>query len=306
MNTVLARVLAGVTVAAGAAVLTGTPVAEIAGGLLLALVLPGLAVTATLFRGRAVSVVERTVLAPALSLAVLVLGGLVIYVSRFALDRTSWTLATGGLTLLALILPAVRPARPAAGSAEAREVEIAYLAAAAGRAVEGASHEVGEERIRLRPDGGADGATLLLPVVPQLLSVRGRQRPPLGRIGRQSLPLILVLVVLGGAGWLSLHSARESYDTTVTALSAAPPAEAGATAGRTVTVTASGLIAADGPYRVAVFDATGTRISTRTVAVPRSGNWTASVAVGRGRTTVNLYRSSDVAAYRTLYVAAAT
>ena len=107
MNALAARILAAVTVAAGAAVLVGPQPVSTAGGLLLGFVLPGLALTATLLRGRTLTPVERTMLAPALSLAVLVIAGLAIYLSGFVLNRIAWTSATVGVTLMALIVPGV-------------------------------------------------------------------------------------------------------------------------------------------------------------------------------------------------------
>jgi hypothetical protein len=323
VNAAAARVLVVVTVAAGAAVLAGPAPAAVAGGLLLGLVLPGLALTATLFRGRPLTAVERTVLAPALSLAVLVVEGLLIYLSGHPLDRPAWTAGTAGVTLLGLVVPAVPLPRPSvrrAADAAAREAEIADLAAAARLAVQGAVGEQrvrmtpGAETVRLGPAGSADDATLLLPavrdagpvpVLPPLIPVRPIQKPPLKRIARQLVPMVLVLAVLGGASWLSFHSSRTNYDRTVTALSAAPPPAADAHGNRTITVTASGLVAADGPYRVAVLGPGGTRTSNRTVAVPGSGTWTATFTVSRARTAIALYRSGDTTPYRTLYVAAA-
>jgi hypothetical protein len=321
VNAVAARVLAVLTLAAAAGVLAGPAPAAVAGGLLLGLVLPGLALTATLFRGRPLTAVERTVLAPALSLAVLVVGGLLVYVSGYPLDRPAWTAVTAGVTLLGLVVPAVPLPRPSvrrAVAAAARETEMADLAAAAKLAVQVA---VGEQRVRItpgeetgrpRPAGSADDATVLLPVVrdtgpgpvvPPLVPVRPIQKPPLRRIARQLVPMVLVLAVLGGASWLSFHSSRTNYDRSVTALSAAPPPAADAQGNRTVTVTASGLVAADGPYRIAVLGS-GT-VARRTVAVPGDGTWTARFTLGRARTAIALYRASDTTAYRTLYVAAA-
>jgi uncharacterized membrane protein len=73
-----------------------------AAGLLLAFVLPGFAATGALFHGRSLSRVERTVLAPALSLAVLVLGGLLVYALGLRLTAGTW----GGLTALATVVSA--------------------------------------------------------------------------------------------------------------------------------------------------------------------------------------------------------
>jgi hypothetical protein len=276
-------VLAAATVAATVAVLAGPLPAAVAGGLLLATVLPGLGLTAVLFRGRRLSAVERTVLAPALSLAVLVLGGLLIYVTGFALDRVSWTCATAGVTLVSLVVPAIPLPRP---STVERDIEIAELAAAAKAATESG---VGEKRVAL--------------LLPELTPVQP-PKPPVARIVRQLLPMVLVLAVLGGAGWLSFGSSRSSYDQTVTALSAAPPGDADASGLRAVTITVSGLIAADGPYRIEVLNGTATTV-TRTVAAGAATSWTTTVSIGLNRATVSLFRAKDTAAYRTLYIAAA-
>lgn len=75
------------------------PPARWAAGLLLAFLLPGLAATAALFFGRALSTVERTVLAPALSLAVLVFGGLLLNAIGIRLTAGSWAALTAFSTV---------------------------------------------------------------------------------------------------------------------------------------------------------------------------------------------------------------
>ena len=52
----------------------------------------------------------------------------------------------------------------------------------------------------------------------------------------------------GRRGYLSFVSSRASYDVTVTTLSAAPPGPVNTAGNRVVEVTASGLVAGDGPY----------------------------------------------------------
>ena len=77
-------------------------------GALLAFVLPGLAATGALFVARPLSTVERAVLAPALSLAVVVLGGLLVDVLGMRLTAGTW----GGLTAIAtVVLAGVRHLR---------------------------------------------------------------------------------------------------------------------------------------------------------------------------------------------------
>jgi hypothetical protein len=83
------------------AIWIGPAVLAVPAGLLLALVLPGLAAVRALFPSRALSWMERLVLVPALSLTVLVLGGLLINVAGVALNRLSWAALTGGVTVVA-------------------------------------------------------------------------------------------------------------------------------------------------------------------------------------------------------------
>jgi uncharacterized membrane protein len=70
------------------------------GGALLAFLLPGLALTAALFFGRVLSIVERSVLAPALSLAVLILGGLALNAARIRLTGPAWATMAASVTLV--------------------------------------------------------------------------------------------------------------------------------------------------------------------------------------------------------------
>ncbi|HKS98627.1 MAG TPA: DUF1616 domain-containing protein [Rugosimonospora sp.] len=101
-----------------ALVLAGWPVAAVPAGLLLALVLPGTALVTALFPpGRVkggLSPVERYVLTVALSLAVLVLGGLGMYAAGLTLHRAAWAGLTGGVTVLAALAGYLRGRRHAA------------------------------------------------------------------------------------------------------------------------------------------------------------------------------------------------
>ncbi|MDT5042352.1 MAG: hypothetical protein QOE51_3337, partial [Actinoplanes sp.] len=256
MKPSLAGGLAALTVAAGAGVLYGPAPLAVAGGLLLALALPGFAVTEMMLRGRTLARVERVVLGPALSLAVLVLAGLVIYVLRFRLDRMAWTSATVGVTLVSLIVPTIpRSWRAAAGRA------LSYLYAEDD--VEPGTAVLGVSAATTRPGpapalppamatAGTDD-TLVLPAivlaeqaqVPVPKATRapaaGSAKPP-RRLVWQAAPLLLVLAMLGGASWLSYDSSRSAYDTTVTALSAEPSGPMNAAGKRSVTVTVTGLV----------------------------------------------------------------
>ncbi|HEY7272976.1 MAG TPA: hypothetical protein VH502_09600 [Actinoplanes sp.] len=267
MSARTARILAGVTAAAGIAVLTGPRAMAVVAGLLLGFVLPGLALTAALFRGRVLMLVERSVLAPALSLAVLVVAGLVAYVAGLRLDRPVWTAATVGVTLCALLVPGVPLPRR-------QGPPVVPLLA-------------GERR----STGGS------------LPPLRVTRPLPVRRLARQLMPMAVVVAMLGGAAWLSLSSARRGYDVTVTALSAAPPGAVDAAGQRSVAVRATGLVPADGPYALVVSAPDGTATERRTV-VPTGSSWTGRLTVGADRTTVGLYRAGDTTAYRTVYIAA--
>jgi hypothetical protein len=258
VNRLVSGVTAGVTLLAGAGVLAGPPPLAIAGGLLLGFVLPGLALTGAVFRGRRLTAVEHAMLAPALSLAVLVAAGLIIYVCGYALDRTAWTASTVLVTLVALAVPALP--------------------------------------VRARP--AAVDETVVLPYR------NPGPPPPLTRLVRQLAPLALIIAMLGLAGYYSYQDSRRTYDVTVTALSMTPPGPPDATGRRTVDLTVTGLVAADGPYSLVV-TAPGTPAVRRTVTVPADGIWSDRLTVGADRTTISLYRSRDTAAYRTLFVAAA-
>ena len=320
-----ARYYALLTVAAGAAVLFGPQLLALVSGLLLALVLPGMAITEGVLRGRKLARVERIVLAPALSLAVLVLAGLIVYATGFRLEKVAWTSATVGVTLAGLTLAAV----PRAWGAVAARFG-AYLVAedddddapkkAAGPAplvaAPASAAPVGEETGQILPRGRED--TLVLPAVVLEEQARAKvaeqaEKPakkpepkpakPPRRLVWQAAPLLLVVALLGGASWLSYASSKNSYETTVTALSAAPSGPVNSAGTRAVAVTATGLIAADGPYTLVATGSESTSTLRRTIEVTGSGTWSQSLTLpGSQRITVNLYRAGESAAYRTLYI----
>ncbi|HEY2796069.1 MAG TPA: hypothetical protein VGJ28_27135, partial [Micromonosporaceae bacterium] len=90
-------------------VLLGVPGLEIVAGLALALVLPGRALVDMLDRGRRWSRVERIVLVPALSLATVVLGGILLNAARIPLQAPAWALLCGGAAVIATPFGTVRP-----------------------------------------------------------------------------------------------------------------------------------------------------------------------------------------------------
>ncbi|MGA5299025.1 hypothetical protein ACPCHT_03810 [Nucisporomicrobium flavum] len=292
----LPRILAAVTVAAGAAVLAGPLPLTVAGGLLLGFVLPGMALTGALFRGRELTAVERITLAPALSAAVLVVSGLVIHVCRLRLDRVSWTVATAAVTLLALLVPALLP-RGVPAEAPAAEDEPGPAAAPPPRL------QLAQRDVAVI----AEARTVVMSVVPpeDEEHVAAEEKARRGRLVRQLLPLVLVLAVLGGASWLSFGTSRETFETTVTALSAAPSGPVDSAGNRTVPVSVSGLVRADGPYTLAVTGPTGASVARRLISVTGEGTWTESLTLpGAQRLTVTLFRAGETSPYRTLYISA--
>jgi hypothetical protein len=131
---------------------------------------------------------------------------------------------------------------------------------------------------------------------------RAAARPP-RRLVWQAAPLVLVAALLGTASWLSYTSSTKSYATTVTALSAGAPGPVNATGRRSVAVRVTGLVTADGPYHLVVSGSTGSTVLRRTIDVAGVDTWSQSLELpARARVTVNLYRSGDSAAYRTLYL----
>jgi len=318
-----ARYYALLTVAAGAAVLFGPQLLALVSGLLLALVLPGMAITEGVLRGRKLARVERIVLAPALSLAVLVLAGLIVYATGFRLEKVAWTSATAGVTLAGLILATVPRAWGAVTArfgaylvAEDDDDDAPRKAAALVVAAPASAAPAGEETGQILPRGRED--TLVLPAVVLEVQARAKvaeqaEKPakkpepkpakPPRRLVWQAAPLLLVVALLGGASWLSYASSKNSYETTVTALSAAPSGPVNSAGTRAVAVTATGLVAANGPYTLVATGSESTSTLRRTIEVTGSGTWSQSLTLpGSQRITVNLYRAGESAAYRTLYI----
>lgn len=302
MNALLRRVVAGaVTVAAGAAVLVGPGPAAIVGGLLLAFVLPGLALIGVFFRRRDLTTVERIVLTPALSMGTLIVAGLAVHVAGVRIDRVSWTVATAVVTLVAVIAPWVSTLyapEPEPGPEPA--------AAAGPGGARPARADVGERTVRI-PHRLPQDATVVISIaeIEDAVDVAAQEKAGRRRLVRQLLPLALVALVLGGAGWLSFSTSRTTHNTTVTALWATPSGPVNAAGNRRVKVSADGLLADEGPYQVRVLTAAGKVALTRTVPVTGDGSWTEALSLpGAQRMTVSLYRAGDTTAYRTLYLSA--
>ncbi|MDI6105523.1 DUF1616 domain-containing protein [Actinoplanes sp. NEAU-A12] len=258
MNPVRAGVLAGLTVAAAAAVEFGPLVLSVPGGLLLAFVLPGLALIEAIFRPgrRDLGMVERAVLVPSLSLTVLVLGGLALWSAGGHLNRVSWMLVCAVTTLVTIGVAFYRALHAPAPAP-----------ASAATAPRGLSQE---------------------------------------RLIKDVLPLTLAVLLLAGAGVWSFADSVDTYDLTVSTLSAGQPGQAGADGNRPVQVSASGLPPAEGPYRVVLSGAAGAELGRQSITPGADGNWTGRLTVpGDERVTVRLFRGAETAAFRTLIIAAA-
>jgi hypothetical protein len=296
MNRLASRLtLAGASLAAGAAVLHGPAPLTIAGGVLLALLLPGLALTDLAVRGRTVTAVERAVLGPGLSLALVVLGGLALFASGVQLTRTSWTALLVGTTLVALVGAAARQrfspdeaTAPVAAAATAGGATAGATAATAAGATAAATRAGGvavltaEASAEALAGGPAEGT----PVGP-------------GRFALRALPLLLAAAMLGGAVWLSLDSVQRSTSAPVTALSATETGTAGANNLRPVRVTVTGMVASSGPYRLSVTGSNNVDTEVRTLDVT-AGSWQGTLLVpATDRVSIRLYRSGDAAPYRT-------
>jgi hypothetical protein len=279
-----AYLLAGATLVAGAFALSGIRVLTVAGGLPLALVLPGLALSALLFRrpGRLVTI-ERIMLVPSLSLGTLILGGLLAWVVRAPLHRVTWLALSAGVTLAALAAVVLKtPAVPAERSG---------------------SGPPGVRGGRSRLPTPAE-PTLILPV---FLDREGLFEPePMNRRRRllkQVVPAALAVAVLAGAAWLSLATSIDSHRVTVTTLSVVPPGAVDSSGDRSIQVNATGL-SSGSTYALQV---TSTSENTRTtVTADDDGRWTSTLRrPGDERLTLALYRAGETIPVRTVIIASA-
>jgi hypothetical protein len=82
-------------------------------GVLLALVLPGYALSAAVFRMRSVRTAERAALTLGISLSVAVLGGLVLDALPSGLETQTWLFLLGGVTVIASVIALWRRTRHA-------------------------------------------------------------------------------------------------------------------------------------------------------------------------------------------------
>lgn len=292
--TIRLSLVAVLTLLSVAGTLAGPAWLAVPGGLALAFLLPGFALTGALFARRVLTPLERSVLTPALSMAVMITSGLLLYVAKVGLARTSWTLATAGVTLAALLVELWRHRRPA------------------GRAVREAAEDRAEaeqeeaEEAAVAPSTEVSAAhTVMMKIAPvQRREQRAaEERRHRNRLIRQLLPFLAFAAILGGASWISVTTSLATSDDTITALSAAPPGEAGDDDTREVVVSASGLLAEEGPYTVKVSAVAGDTEQARSVAVTADGTWTETMTIPADeRVTIGLYRSGDTSAYRIISI----
>lgn len=145
-------VVALAAVAVAAALLPAPAVARAAFALPLVLVLPGYALTAAAFRGRALGLAEWVAFSGGLSLAVAALGGFALTWSPAGLQAGSWATLLGGITLAGSAAawrrrrreaPPIAPRRVAPGLGQGLLLGLAGLIAAGalGLAATGAAQQ---------------------------------------------------------------------------------------------------------------------------------------------------------------------
>jgi hypothetical protein len=255
--------------AAGVAVLAtllqwGTPAfVRVPTGLLLALVLPGVALTAALFGGRALSTVERLVLPPALSFAVLILGGLGIYALGVALNRASWTALTAGVTVIAGVATALW------------------------------------QRLRPAPVHPSVTETALIGrvLVPEQEKIR------LGTAFWRVVPLIVAVVMLVGAGTIALRGANADHRPYTSLALVPAPDNAAHPGRRIVVLTIRCEEDGTTGYRLRVVGDNGFRQTFDLTLRPGAAWSQEVPVPPNGTVTADLFKGSGSSPYRTVYLA---
>jgi hypothetical protein len=258
--------VAGTAVAALSVWYAPAPVA-IPAGLLLAFILPGLALV-LLMRpgavgagssadavgsgGSARSTVERVVLVPALSLAVLVIGGLALAACGARLNRETWTALTSTVTLLAAAIAMLRASPSPAPEPLARRRSVPLTA-------------------------------------------------------RALIPLALILALIGGAGWLSLTTSQAPARAGVTAIAVLPDratVAADGTAGRSVVIDVTSGEPGRTEFVIRIHGSQPV-IDEFSLTLDRRGQWSHRLTLPPGVVAVELYRRGDVEPFRSVSLAGA-
>jgi len=157
----------------------GPGTAVIVGGLVLTLILPGYAITRVLSRTRVLNRIEQLFCVPVLSMATIVLGGLVSDVTGFTLTRPTWTYLLAGVAEVALVIDVALPRREPAADGDAEDGTAGAPGTAgadadtrlAGPRRDGAGEPVPERRraVPLRPGSRLGAVTARIPA---------QRRPP--------------------------------------------------------------------------------------------------------------------------------
>jgi Protein of unknown function (DUF1616) len=294
-STLVAAITAAIAVTTTALVLLSVPVLSVVAGLALAFVLPGYALTLALFTGRQLARLERIVLTPALSLAVLVIGGLLLYVARIQLTMPAWALLAGGVTVAAAAVTYVRvragyvDTPGGAGSVVAQEMPAPVVPSApVVSSAPGVSSASGVSSPRQRAMSSDSTASS---------DSTGRRR----MVVRWVAPALAALLLLGGASWISLHSAAQQRSSVaVTELSILPTAGAPDLSSQRVSIAIDNQDASGGNYRLVLRGPDGYRASFAP-GLGRDGNWhyKIDVPIG-GRVVADLFRDGAPTPYRSV------
>jgi uncharacterized membrane protein len=253
------------------------PPARVVAGLLLAFVLPGDAATATLFPGRTLSSVERIVLTPALSLAAVVLGGLLANVAGLRLTAGTW----GGITVCATtILAGVGYVRWWRRASRQRPDPAGQASADDDSGDSAPETTTPDKRWAIRTATG-------------------------GRLVWTVAPILLVVALLGVASWIAVGSASSQSQVTFTALSVLPdddPNPLDPT--RPVTLAVDSHEAQTTQYVLTVRGETADLGQYPLLLVPGQV-WKLSIRVPRTeRITADLFKDSDTTPYRSVFLSA--
>jgi hypothetical protein len=256
----LAAVLSGVAVAYAPGILA------VPAGLGLVFVLPGLPLVRLLFRRRVLSGAERFALVPALSVATVIIGGIVLYALGARLTRGSWTALIVGVTVLAaalVYLQRVRVARSGWTNQDTAEF---------GTVLSAGTEQVPLSRAALR----------LGPLILAAILLAGSGYVALRAAQHSATPFTTLSMVPGDK----------------------PAPVALGTARRDVLIEVTSAERADTSYTVRL-SGQGGFSQTLSVQLPPGGYWSQTVQVPfPGRVTVDLFRGADTAApYRTVFLA---
>ncbi|GAA5181291.1 hypothetical protein GCM10023322_15570 [Rugosimonospora acidiphila] len=289
--------------------------ARVVAGLLLVFVLPGVAGNLALFPDTGTgagagadsarpSRLERVVLVPALSLAVPVIGGVLLDVVGLHLTAGTWG-GLGALTTVVLAgvgylrgrhgLGAPAGQRPGDLSAAATQV----ITAQATRIPPGTTQAVRTQAIKTQAVSAQASTT-------QAVTTQA-VRPPEGRWSRRTAlrlaPLGLAVVVLAGAAYIGLHSANLQRREAFTALSMLPDDDPNSTDQvRPVTLSVDCHEVEQTRYTVQVQegDADGPRYQ---VSLAPGEVWKQDLNVPiSDRVTANLFKGDGTTPYRTVFV----